>query len=385
MELYDGSGNSVSPKATTLKNGRIHAHRRGGGPFFGECPLCGVYKQIIYSHINPDSTWITTKKDFETKQKIQGGEAFYLLCSECDGWMGKYENYLIKACGRQIMDFMSVVHADKISLALLAILWRAQVAQVIWKGDGSYWDTDTESWAKDLLLQCKSRDDAGIEHPESVLQDQLTWSGLKFFTSDVDTNNPYGQQLAAHPEVNNESRGCTFTAGVFWNLRKGKGQSGIRLRYWGENMRGRDLYEIDVHKSDRKELEELSASTLDDAMCPCGKFETTKTAGEQKHLQFASCCKDGWLRLPLHEDYWRDPNRKLRLQVGSEETIESEGSMSWITTVPKNEPFEDTLKNALRRVPKLGNGKGLSVEIHDNSTGQKRMFLVGDDFIVEMR
>lgn len=384
MDLYDDEGNKTAPQIKYLKDGKVHAHvkRKKKGKLHGECPLCGEFKQIIHSHINPESTWINKKKYIDTEEELQSGEAFYLLCQDCDGWMGTYESYLTRASKDQITEFMVTLYAEKISLALLAILWRASIVQRIWKQIPSTWDLETEEWAKNLILQCRRLADEGVDRPESFLSDHVRWSGLKFFTARPTENNPYGQQVVAQPETANDSRGFTFTAGIFWNLRKGKGRSGIKLRYWSDNLTGGNIRGIDMAKSDLKELQWLARMTPDNAPCPCGMIWTTDKAKELGHPPFFDCCKTGWLNEPIREFFWRDADRKLSLQVSDGQVLEPLGSMSWDVCSHENESVEATLQEFLNTTP-LKPDQVATIEIIDESS-KSHMFLVGSRFIYEL-
>lgn len=110
----------------------------------GKCPLCGVKKELIQSHIVPEGFYKplydgkhraihADKKTLDTKW-IQKGIREHLLCSDCDnGILGPWDKYAIELWtgaggmpdtlpGGQII--LTGVDYERFKLFHLSVLWR---------------------------------------------------------------------------------------------------------------------------------------------------------------------------------------------------------------------------------------------------------------------
>ena len=113
----------------------------------GICKLCDLEKDIIRSHIIPDSFYREIKKgsggnfvlinnDPNSKMQVsQTGVWEHLLCAECDNKLGRYDGYALNFCkqywGTIITNekrlIASNVDYKLMRLFQISVLWRAQI------------------------------------------------------------------------------------------------------------------------------------------------------------------------------------------------------------------------------------------------------------------
>lgn len=370
MQLFDENGSPIEIDFEVTNGGFKRAHvkkLKGVKQVFGICPLCQQYERIIYSHINPNWAWKTRKTFVEDGSIAQNGEAFYLLCGSCDSSTSTYENSLRDASSRQITEFSVTIETANISMGLLAIFWRAHLANTICRDSPPVWNNETAEWARQLLLSAKILKNERHSEPESVANEQMYLSGIKFFSKDVERDNPQASQglptlLSGTPDL-----GATFVGGILWTLHRGNDKSRIKIHPWTENIRLGDFTSLYPYKESNTQsqilaLESIVRETADNSVCPCGWYSTTKAAGEVSSLTFASCCKKGWLRLPLTESYAEAEPTIFRI---NDKELELKGSMQWRITVTSDKSDREIIEDQIKAMKLKPGLHILTVERHE--------------------
>ncbi|MGD9637758.1 MAG: hypothetical protein AB7U85_01705 [Alphaproteobacteria bacterium] len=111
-----------------------------------KCFLCGEDKKLIKAHIIPEKYFTKTKKlqkiysydgDYPKKNRI-GVYDNEILCSDCDGKLGKYDEYSYEVlfnlekfiCERDKNGIkVKNIDSNKLKLFYLSIIWRAHISK----------------------------------------------------------------------------------------------------------------------------------------------------------------------------------------------------------------------------------------------------------------
>lgn len=288
-----------------MVDGHVYSHKvpKPTVDVMGECGLCGQFKKLARGHINPKwgfvspKTFMGTKVDSTQGTKVQDGEWFYVLCIDCDNWLGRYEAKLKECSTESPSDFRYFLYYREISVALLGIFLKASLASV-YRGTRNSWNISYFEWAKALLLKVKSNETAGLKK----VAESVRWSGIKSFSLG---GAAYASQIS--PEVHNPfkegiSLGRTFITGMRWTLYRGMGKHALGVSTFDEG----DPFSDNIGRATAETLSNLVNNLLDSCLCPCGKYSRGALAGHFDVRNFGGCCKEGWLKKPVVPGFYID-------------------------------------------------------------------------------
>jgi len=297
--------NDFTPQPLVLiYEGEIYGHRKTRPNPQGTCPLCGDYKPIIRSHINPNWAWIAPKWLNGGEKKIQAGQWFYLLCGSCDGMLGEYEAKLRAASYLQPKDFQSPMLFREISIALIGILWKSSVANRFWTENPDVLPSEEEYRILDILKTLKKDREKGLR----LVADTYHWSGTKMFSKTI---NPFSIQTIPSMQKNLNCIGFVVLAGIRWVIKE-KGERILMSAHVFNENEGQSfedlLFNLDSEASEK--MKKLAEMTAENDPCPCGNMKRTGLGEDVERKLFTDCCKKGWLSEPYTPVYYIDYRSK---------------------------------------------------------------------------